>query len=127
MSKLLFTATKPKKVKVDSSRVIALDFDGVIHNPSGKFGVMGEPLPHSKAAIDALVDDGWRIIIFTLRAKNRQHVADWLEFHDIPYHDITDVKPDAAFYVDDKAIRHIDWATTIAEIKTREDVHYDNY
>ena len=95
-----------------------MDFDGVIHDPDtvqeGKR--MGQPYPGTQAALESLIEQGYKIIIYTLRGNDKGHVADWMDHFELPYHRITNTKPDAAAYIDDKAIRHVDWNTTLADI-----------
>lgn len=110
---LPYTATKSQKlIRKDA---IAIDFDGVICLPSNT-NKMGVPNIGAQEAITQLAEQ-YRIIIFTLRAKNKNHVADWLDFYEIPYHEITDVKPDALAYIDDKAIRHISWPENLRQLE----------
>ena len=94
---------------------IAIDFAGVICDmkniPKGK--KMGPPMP---GAIDALQDLYLRydVIIHTTFANNpsgRKAVADWLEFYDIDYNEIVG-KPDASYYIDDKALTFTTWNQT---------------
>lgn len=101
---------------------MAIDFDQVIHNkkqpvPGRR---MGKPLPGTKDALEHLKHHGDVIIIHTTMANTesgKQAVADWMAYYKIPYDTIM-AKPDATFYVDDKAIKHIDWRTTLDEIRT---------
>ena len=115
---------KPRKLKPKAPkalRVLAIDFDGVIHdkaNPiEGKR--MGAPLPGTKEAMDRLYKKN-RLIIHTVMATSPggiQAVKDWLDYYKIPFHEVTAIKPTAAFYIDDKAVKHIDWSTTLEIIK----------
>jgi ribonucleotide monophosphatase NagD (HAD superfamily) len=98
--------------------VLAIDWDGVIHdraNPvEGKR--LGEPLPGAKEAIEKLVDRGFRVVIFTCVAHTpagHQAVTDWMEYYDIPCHDVTAVKPVADLYIDDKGLRHKNWSQSL--------------
>lgn len=98
--------------------VAALDFDGVIHNPDDREPGrrMGRPYPGAKEAISRLKELGAKIVIHTCRARptefidgelwenGTQHVADWLTFFEIPYDQITSIKPLADVYLDDRAV-----------------------
>lgn len=98
--------------------VLAVDFDGVIHDPThrdpGK--KMGKPVPGAKQALCLFREQGHEIIVHTIRATipaKSKHVEDWLDYFDIPWDQVTAVKPDADFFIDDKALHFKDWATTL--------------
>lgn len=92
--------------------IIAVDFDGVIHDEKPPPGhKMGKPL---KGALEALkgMTDRHEVIIFTVRAQSpagAQSVADWMDYFGIPYGKITAIKPNADYYLDDKAVRFTSW------------------
>jgi len=97
---------------------IALDFDGTLHDPlNRKPGYkMGQPIPGAAEAVAHLQDMGHEIIIFPTWADNQQRrkaIVDWLEYFGVPWDDITSVKPEADFYVDNNAIRFETWAQTL--------------
>lgn len=97
---------------------IALDFDGTIHDPFNvkKGYKMGQPIPGSAQAVKFLRDQGHEIIIFPTwadRVDRRQAIVDWLDYFKVPFNDITSVKPDVDFYVDNNAIRFESWAATL--------------
>jgi hypothetical protein len=101
---------------------IALDFDGTIHNPfNRKPGYkMGVPIPGSPKAVQFLKDQGHEIIIFPTWADNQQKrkaIVDWLNYFKVPFDDITSVKPEADFYIDNNAIRFETWAQTLSDMK----------
>ena len=91
--------------------VLAIDFDGVIIDPNNRKPGrrMGEPVEGAVQAITALKRAGHTIIIHTVRGDRPSHVAEWLDYFMIPYDLITDVKPDAGLYLDDKAVRFAAW------------------
>lgn len=101
---------------------IAIDFDGVIHAYSkGWQGgrIYDDPLPGVAEAMQRLIDNGWRVVVHTARAttsQSRADVMEWLDLHDIPYFDVTAVKPLAVAYVDDRAIRFENWNQALSEI-----------
>jgi len=106
--------------------VLAIDFDGVIHDrgnrPEGK--MLGEPFEDAPAALEALHDAGHRIIIHTLMAttpSGTAAVTDWLDHYGIDYHEVTAIKPYADYYIDDKAITHVNWNSTMQAIGFRLD------
>ena len=92
--------------------VLAIDFDDVICNSKDvKPGRrMGEPMEWAVSAITRLKQRGHTIIIHTVRGSRPQHVADWLDYFQIPYDQITDIKPATAdIYLDDKGLTFRGW------------------
>jgi hypothetical protein len=97
---------------------IAIDFDGVIHDPQNrKPGYkMGQPIQGAAQAIKYIQDQGHEVIIFPTWADNqqrRQALVNWLTYFQVPFDDITSVKPEADFYIDNNAIRFESWAQTL--------------
>ena len=93
------------------NRILAIDFDGVIHdykNPvEGKR--MGLPIEGTKEALTQLFDEGNEIIVFSVWGNQEDVIGDWMEYYEIPYHSITNIKPNADIYLDDRAIRFEGW------------------
>lgn len=94
--------------------ILAIDFDGVIHdhkNPiEGK--KMGLPIVGAKDALWGFQSRGDKIIIFCVWASSETTVSvimDWCKFYDIPFEKITNVKPQCDVYIDDKAVRFTNW------------------
>lgn len=103
---------------------IAIDFDGTIHDPFNvqKGYKMGQPIPGAAQAIKSLRDAGHEVIIFPTWADNQQRrkaLVDWLTYFQIPFDDITSVKPDADLYIDNRAIHFTDWTNTLKEVERR--------
>jgi hypothetical protein len=102
--------------------IVALDFDGVIHNirniPAGR--KMGTPNPGTKEAVTKIYDKH-SVIVHTVRATGPAQikaVQDWLDYFDIPYDEVTNIKPNADFFVDDRAIEFRgDWKEVLGRIK----------
>lgn len=95
--------------------VLALDFDGVLHdfrNPlEGK--TLGLPLPGAKDAVCRLrQEEGHTIIIFSVKPPSL--IEEWMRYYDIPFDRITTLKPEADLYIDDKGMRFHDWPTTLS-------------
>src|ERR1035437_9284870 len=94
--------------------VHAIDFDGVVHdykNPvAGKR--MGVPIEGTKSALNLLKARGDKVIIHTVKATTEggaKAVRDWMIYYEIPFDEITAIKPTADFYLDDRAIRFTKW------------------
>jgi hypothetical protein len=97
--------------------IIACDFDQVIHDKlhpvAGRR--MGPPFPDARAAMIRLKRQKHTVIIHTTMANTdggKQAVADWLKYYKIPY-DSIEPKIAADVYLDDKALHHTDWTTTM--------------
>lgn len=62
----------------------------------------------AKEAICRLKEAGHTLIIHTARNKFTP-VAEWFAFYGIPYSTITNIKPNADVFIDDKAITFKTW------------------
>jgi len=103
---------------------IVIDLDGVIcptRAPDESYADL-EPLPHAAERIRDLRAKGHYIIINTARhmatcdgnmGKLMKKIAGptlrWLDEHGIEYDEIYFGKPNADVYIDDRAIRFLDW------------------
>lgn len=97
---------------------LAIDFDSVIHNPFDvkKGFKMGVPILAAPQALQKLKEMGHEIIIFPTWADNQQRrkaIVDWLTYFNVPFDDITSVKPEADLYVDNNGYRFENWRDTI--------------
>jgi hypothetical protein len=107
--------------------VIAIDFDGVIHDANQGWGdgtCYGDPLPGSIEAIKKL-SENYDIVIFTAKAKPDRPLVDgktgvmlvkeWFIKHNIFDYikDITSEKPRAELYIDDNGYRFVNWNDTL--------------
>jgi hypothetical protein len=103
--------------------VIALDFDGVIHNHDKGFHdgtIYGNPIEGTKEALEILSRD-YQLIIYSCKCNpNRPLINgkggielmwEWLEKWDLKNYisDIVVSKPNAICYIDDKGIRFESW------------------
>lgn len=109
---------------------LAVDFDATICDlRSFSFnGVDGEPHDGAREVLRQARNNGDTIIVHTCRARPTEtvdgkfwvnttnHVAAWMDHHDIPYDEITALKPIADVYLDDKAIQFIDWHQASADL-----------
>jgi hypothetical protein len=115
----------------DQSNVLAIDFDGVLHNADKGWGdgtCYGNPLPGAIEAIKTL-SEKYKIIIFTAKAKpdrplvngktGTELVYEWFErYNIISYIDsITSEKPRAELYIDDNGYRFVNWKDTVSFIE----------
>ena len=94
-------------------QILAIDFDGVIHdfkNPVvGRR--MGAPIKGTKEALMGFKAHGHKIIVFTIwgDAKGQKTISDFMKYYELPFDEITNIKPQADAYLDDKAIRFTSW------------------
>lgn len=113
------------------ANIIAIDFDGVIHNADKGWHdgtCYGEPLP---GAIDSikLLSQTYKIVIFTAKAKSDRPlvngktgislVKEWFEKYELDTYisEITSEKPRANLYIDDNGYRFENWNDTLKFIK----------
>ena len=91
--------------------ILAIDFDGVVHDHKNpiKGRRMGAPIEGAKEVVNELKLRGNKIIIHSVWAGNPQVIKDWMEFYGILFDEITDKKPQADIYLDDKAVRFTSW------------------
>lgn len=99
---------------------ILVDFDGVIHRYSRGWSdgtAYDEPMPDAKRALQALVDAGWDVVIFSTRDVGQ--ILEWFRKWDFPRYRVTNVKEPAVALIDDRAIRFISWDQSIIELSQR--------
>jgi hypothetical protein len=102
------TLTKPN---------LAIDFDGTIHDVNNpvKGRKMGPPILGSREALTQL-QGRYRLVIHTVWGNKPGPIEDWLKYWEIPFDEVTNLKPQAEFYIDDKAIRFTDWASVLLSV-----------
>jgi hypothetical protein len=108
--------------KVRNKMKIAIDFDDVIHDPHNvkKGYKMGQPVKDAISSIRKLKSDGHEITVFSLWAdteQKRQAMVNWLNYFQVPWDDLTNVKADADVYLDDKGLRFVNWTQALRDIR----------
>lgn len=107
---------------------IAVDFDGVIHPyTKGWVGVIPDdepPHPSTAPAIRRLACR-YKVVVFSARASSdagADAIWSWLRKHALDRYivEVTAMKPAAVIYIDDRAIRHTDWTTTMVDVGRAE-------
>jgi hypothetical protein len=90
----------------DDRRIACIDLNGVLDSYTGWQGSdhFDPPRPGAHAFLEALRARGLRVIVFTTRYPD--DVRDWLRAHglDSLVDDVTDRKPAAYVFVDDRAV-----------------------
>jgi hypothetical protein len=104
-----------------TGKTIAIDFDDTIHDTKNTdWPNMGSPLQGSRSSIIKLKKLKNKIIIFSARAATpaiTTSIEVWLKQQKIPFDLVTNVKPNADVFVDDRALRfENDWAATMKEL-----------
>lgn len=109
---------------------IAIDFDGVIHkNSKGFFDgtIYDEPVDGVEEALKELSKNN-SIIVFTCKAKKDRGLVngktgvelvwEWLEKYNLAKYvsKVTAEKPRALVYIDDKALKFVNWEKTTKEL-----------
>jgi len=95
------------KKKIKPHPTIALDFDGVLNQYSGYRGkaFFGKPRRGVKAFLHSLAEAEINVIVFTTR-KDFASLERWFAKYSLPQpRKITNEKPLAQAYVDDRAVR----------------------
>ncbi len=111
--------------------VIAIDFDGVIHDDHLGFHdgtIYGLPIEGSLDAIK-LLSLRFKIVIFTAKAKpdrplvegktGQELLWDWFNKHKVTQYitEITSEKPRALIYIDDNAYHFTNWNKAALDLK----------
>ena len=109
---------------------LAIYFDGVIHKSSKSFHdgtIYDDPVDGVEDALKKLSKD-YILIIYTCKANPERPLVngktgieliwEWLKKYNLNKYieDITYIKPNAKYYIDDKGIRFTDWNQTIKEV-----------
>ena len=121
-----------KKFTLDSDKnVIAVDFDGVIHKSSKGFHdgtIYDEPVDDVKKGLEYL-SKSYKLVVYTCKANPNRPLIDgksgteliweWMEKYDLSKYvsDVVYGKPNAKYYIDDKAICFIDWNQILKVVK----------
>lgn len=96
-------------------KTIAVDFDGVIHAYSNGWQtgeIYDEPVVGAMDAMNRLQKKGYKVVIFTARDLEDGKVSAWITRRwnqETPCPEITNRKPMAIAYIDDRAIRFTNW------------------
>lgn len=101
----------------DDQLILAIDFDGVVHDFQHpiKGRRMGAPIDGAKEALQGYKQRGDKVVIYTIWPPSSHGVIrDWMNYYEIPFDDVTNVKQQADYYIDDKAIRFTNWVDVIS-------------
>lgn len=101
-------------------KTIGIDFDGTLCQKQKYADGTIHEVPNTKASevMQRLHEDGYKLVIFTVRLNpcfegdiewKRKQIVEWCEKYNTPYDEITNNKPEAIAYIDDRAIRFTNW------------------
>jgi len=100
---------------------VLVDFDGVIHRYSKGWHdgtAYDVPMTGAREAINRMRKLGYDVVIFSTRDASQ--IAQWLEKYDFPMDmTITHHKLPAVAIIDDRAIHHIDWYSSLERLYDR--------
>lgn len=93
-------------------RIVCFDFDGVIHSyTSGWQGdsvISDPPVDGIRDVMKQLLELGYEVVIHSARCSSEEGliaIFKYLEKYKIPYSYLSDTKPIAFCYVDDRALK----------------------
>ncbi len=92
-----------------SKKTIAVDFDGVIHKYSEGYhdgSIYDELMEGAKEALFRL-GQRYKVVVFSVR--DPQQIMEWLDKQNIVVDEVTNVKPKAIVYIDDRGLRFTNW------------------
>lgn len=107
-------------------KTVCIDFDRTLmdHQNVAPGHKMGYPEPHAVEAVNALWSRGYHIVILTARRPAEHRIVEqWLRHFQIPFNQVTNVKPEALCYIDDRAIRYEDNWLQILDWVDRVDIN----
>jgi hypothetical protein len=91
-------------------KTICFDFDGTLHFYVGWTGYEppNPPVEGAREFVQWCVERGYKVCVCTCRADNelgKMAVESWLKKYGFPPMPVSNIKPPATFYIDDRAIR----------------------
>lgn len=133
MTRLSFGPEDKPRLVLDSSEKtsIAIDFDDVIYKNSKGWHdgtIYDKPIDGALKALKELASR-YRVVVYTSKVRDDRPlvnnktgvvlVNEWLKKYEFDQYvdEVTHIKPRAVAYIDDKAIRFVDWVSTLQQLK----------
>jgi len=115
------TRLSPWEPEAWRMKVIAVDFDGVLHDHAGCFGPVpvGPPVEGALEGVKRLIASGASLVVHSARLESPEGwegVVSWLDENGFPSMPLTIGKPNAKAYLDDRAIRFVDWDEALRSV-----------
>lgn len=106
-------------------KTIAVDFDGVIADGHRVDLHKVRLMPGVREALDEFKAMGYDLVVFTCRCNfegGKEFVEDFLRLHglDSYFREVTNVKPVAAYYIDDHGVRFHNWRNAVDTVRFLE-------
>ncbi len=90
---------------------LIIDLDGTICSEEKQFSrALATPLANSVKTVNALKDEGHTIIIYSARTWAEYEMTEaWLKENGFKYDQLILGKPQGDYWIDDRAIKFVDW------------------
>jgi len=100
-----------------------IDMDGTICTEEKTYSrSMAKPLEGAVENVNRLFEEGHTIIIYTARTwMEFEMTTDWLQRHEIKYHQLIMGKPIGDMWIDDRALGFKSWEATKQAIQEKID------
>lgn len=114
----------------NSSRVLAIDFDGVIHDDNKGFHdgtIYGNPIEGANSSLKFL-SERYTVVLYTCKANPDRPLVEgktgieliweWLDKQELKEY-VTDIvwgKPNAFAYIDDKGVKFNNWSQALHDL-----------
>jgi hypothetical protein len=95
-----------------AKKTICLEFDGVLHDYSR--GFYDGPVAGAREAVQKLSEQ-FSVVVQT-SCDNLDQVSDWLEQYGFSVDKVTNKKPPAVVYIDDRGLRFESWEQTLSAL-----------
>lgn len=101
--------------------ILGIDFDGVIHDYKHPITGrrMGKPIFGTEEALNKLKRKRCKIIVFTVwggTESGKKTISDYMDYYNLPFDEITNIKPQVDYYIDDKAIKFTNWNEALEQL-----------
>lgn len=99
----------------------AFDIDNTLVTTKGSDYENSKPIPHRINSVNQLYEQGHTIILFTGRGSSSgrdytKFTEEQMKIFGVKYHSLVCGKPDADFFIDDKAMSPTEWDAVSSSI-----------